>query len=167
MCYLAAMPNLLRAPLLLILLAGPTWADIYKHVDAQGNITFTNTPIQGAQRIFIEHGNPAARPAAKAKSSESVPRITAPSPSAFPRVEARAQKERDVNRRRILQDELAAEQRLLTERKKELADAETNRSTEEKTNPQKYLERIGRLRENLQLHEKNIAALQTELGKIH
>lgn len=154
------------APLLLTLLICPAWADIYKHVDEHGNITFTNTPIKGAQRVIIESGYPAPRPAAKAKSGESTPRISPPSPATFPRVDAGAQKERDVNRRTILQDELAAEQRLLVERKKELADAEINRSAEEKTNPQKYVERIGRLRENLQLHEKNIAALQTELGKI-
>jgi len=154
-------------PLLLTLLICPAWADIYKQVDEHGNITFINTPIQGAQRVFIESGYPAMRPAAKAKNGANTPRVSTASPSTFPRVDAGAQKERDVNRRRILEDELSAEQRLLADRKIELANADSNRSAEEKANPQKYVERLGRLRENLLLHEKNIAALQTELGKTH
>ncbi|MBS1156412.1 MAG: hypothetical protein H6R07_2336 [Proteobacteria bacterium] len=167
MCYLDAMcKKLPLASLLLILLGSPAWADIYKHVDEHGNITFTNTPVRGAQRIFVEPGYAAPRQANKAKNGEAgTPRVNTPSPTHFPRVDSGTQKERDVNRQRILQDELASEQRLLAEQKKALADAETNRSAEEKANPQKYLERIGRLRERLQLHEKNVAALQIELGK--
>lgn len=153
------------ALLLLTLLSGPAWADIYKHVDEHGNITFTNTPVRGAQRIFVEPGYVAPRQAKVKNGETGTPRVSTPSPTHFPRVDSGTQKERDANRQRILQDELAAEQRLLAEQKKALADAESNRSSEEKANPQKYLERLGRLRESLQLHEKNVAALQTELGK--
>ncbi|MDR3410458.1 MAG: DUF4124 domain-containing protein [Formivibrio sp.] len=160
------MQKLPLTPLLLVLLICPAWADIYKHIDEHGNITFTNTPIRGAQRVFIESGYPAIRPATKAKNGTNAPRIPSATPSSFPRVDSGTQKERDVNRKTILQDELSTEQHLLADRKKELADAETTRSPEEKSNPQKYLERIGRLRENLLLHEKNIAALQTELSKV-
>lgn len=165
MCYLDAMRKKLPlASLLLILLGSPAWADIYKHVDEHGNITFTNTPVRGAQRIFVEPGYAAPRQANKARNNEAgTPRVN--TPAHFPRVDSGTQKERDVNRQRILQDELASEQRLLAEQKKALAEAETSRSAEEKANPQKYLDRIGRLRESLQLHEKNVAALQTELGK--
>lgn len=152
--------------LLLFVLATPVWADIYKHVDEHGNITFTNTPIKGAQRILIEPTTPTQRPGTTAKPGQTPPRTGTATPSSFPRVDADTQKERDVNRRRILEEELASEQRLLAERKKELADAEITRTAEERNNPQRYLERLGRLRENLQLHEKNIAALQTELNKL-
>ncbi len=153
-------------PLLCCLLSTPTWADIYKHVDENGNVTFTNTPMKGAQVILVESANPPpAVPKARSNNPTKAQAI-APSPAAFPRVDTGSQKERDVNRRRILEEELAAEQRLLADRKKELADADHNRSAEEKTNPQKYLARLSRLRENMLLHEKNIAALQTEISKI-
>ncbi len=153
-------------PLLPFLLAVPVRADIYKHIDANGNVTFTNAPMAGAQRIIIEQSRQVPRPVAKARTSAESSRSAVPSPSAFPRVDSGSQKERDVNRRRILEEELAAEQRLLAERKKELAEAESNRSTQERANPAKYVARIGQLRENMTLHEKNIAALQAEIGKI-
>ena len=69
-----------------------------------------------------------------------------------------------INRRRILEEELASERRILATQKKELAEAENTRSAGEQG--QQYIERIGRMRENLVLHERNISALQTELTKI-
>lgn len=150
---------------LLFVLAAPTWADIYKHVDEHGNITFTNAPVRGAQRILIEPTRATARPAAPSLSAPAPSRSTV-SPSSFPRVDAGTQKERDISRRRILEDELSNEQRLLNERKQELTNAEAQRSAQEKSNPQQYVERLGRLREGILLHEKNIAALQSELGKL-
>lgn len=153
-------------PLLPFLLAVPVQADIYKHIDANGNITFTNAPMAGAQRIIVEQSRQVPRPAAKARTGAESSRSAAPSPPAFPRVDSSSQKERDVNRRRILEEELASEQRLLTERKKELTEAESNRSAQERANPAKYVARIGQLRENMTLHEKNIAALQAEISKI-
>lgn len=162
------MLNFRLLPLLLTLSCIPAWADIYKHVDEQGNVTFTNTPLKGAQRIFVEQSRPTliapgtSKPKDRAAAS---PRVSTPSPAAFPRVDTGSQRERDVNRRRILEEELNSERRQLAERKKELAEAESTRSAEEVANPQKYVARLGRLRENLLLHEKNIVALQTELGK--
>lgn len=148
-----------------LLIIVPAHADIYKHVDEQGNVTFTNTPLKGAQRIFVEQSAAPLR-AVKPRGSESTVRTPSISPSAFPRVNPGTQKERDVSRRHILEEELASEQRLLSSKKKELADANTTRSVEEMTYPQKYIERLGRLRENVLLHEKNIVALQTELSKV-
>ena len=156
----------LLSPLLVLILAYPAWADIYKHVDAQGNITFTNTPIKGAQRILIEPSHPSATPPASNRSQPALGQPGTASPVSFPRVDTRTQKDRDINRRSILEDELAAEQRLLTESQKELANADATRSEDEKRNPQKYLMKLNRLRETLQLHEKNISALETELSKL-
>ena len=53
MCYLAPMLNLRNLPFIALFAALPVWADIYKHVDANGNVTFTNTPTKGAQRVLI------------------------------------------------------------------------------------------------------------------
>ncbi len=165
MCYLAPMLNLRNLPFIALFAALPVWADIYKHVDANGNVTFTNTPTKGAQRVLIESPH-TSRSATPKTRSDSKAQAATPSPANFPKVSSGTQKERDISRRRILEEELAAETRQLAGQKKELSEAETNRSAEERNSPNKFLERIGRLRENLVLHEKNIAALQKELAKL-
>lgn len=151
-------------PFLVLFASLPSWADIYKHVDERGNVTFTNAPMKGAQRIVIESSH-APRATPKAKNGSKA-QAASPSPANFPKVNSGTQKERDVNRRRILEEELASEKRQLAGQKKDLSEAEANRSAEEQANPRKFLERIGRLREGIVLHEKNIAALQSELSKV-
>jgi hypothetical protein len=165
LCCVSAMPVFrLLLVLLSAALALPVLADIYKHVDAEGNITFTNQPMRGAQRILVE---PGFKPQPRAtgvpgRSSAS----QNPSPSSFPRVDVHTQRERDSNRRLILQEEMANEQKRLSEARRQLQEADATRSAEEKANPSRYLERLGRLREAVQLHEKNLAALQSELSRV-
>jgi uncharacterized protein YaiL (DUF2058 family) len=148
-----------------VVLVAPAWADIYKHVDENGNITFTNQPIKGAQRILVE---PGFKPSSPSRPGSSSGRGAAqnPSPANFPRVDSQTQRERDSNRRLILQEEMANEQKLLTEARSRLQQADATRTAEEKANPGRYLERLSRLRENVQLHEKNITALQSEISRV-
>ncbi|TJZ71681.1 DUF4124 domain-containing protein [Chitiniphilus eburneus] len=143
-------------------------ADIYKYVDEEGRVTFSNIPIKGAQRIYVDSISviPAPKPRAKAGGGTVSPRVSAPSPGNFPKVDSATQKARDTNRRLILQEELAAEQRALDEARQALADAEGTRSAEEKQNPQKYVQRLSRLREAAVVHEKNVTALTSELGRL-
>ncbi len=144
----------------LVLAAWPAYADIYKSVDSDGRVTFSNIPMKGAIRVYtdpIPMGNKS-----RGKSSGGS-NVTAPSPANFPRVDAATQKSRDTNRKQILNDELATEQQALTDARKALADAQS--SSEAQTNPQKYQERVARLRDNATLHEKNVAALQQEMAR--
>ncbi len=150
--------------ILSLALAGTVRADIYKHVDENGNITFTNRPMKGAQRILIEPSPPPSNTAYRTKSPAGLTRPAASALTSFPRIDADTQKKRDLNRRDILEEELASERRLLAERRQELAQAEARRSTEDKHSP--HQEQLLRLRENLLLHERNITALQSELGKL-
>ncbi|UXY16232.1 DUF4124 domain-containing protein [Chitiniphilus purpureus] len=142
-------------------------ADIYKYVDEEGRVTFSNIPQRGAQRVYVDSISviPAPRPRAKA-GLPGASRPSTTSPSNFPKVDSATQKARDSNRRLILQEELAAEQRALALARQSLADAESTRSTEEKQNPQKYVERLTRLREASVVHEKNVAALTAELARL-
>jgi len=133
-------------------------------VDEHGNITFTNQPMKGAQRILVEPGFKPSSPARSGSSGKSAAQN--PSPAQFPRVDAQTQRERDSNRRLILQEEMANEQQRLAEARKQLQEADATRSAEEKAQPARYLERLGRLREAVQLHEKNLAALQAELSRV-
>ncbi|WP_410498531.1 DUF4124 domain-containing protein [Chitinibacter sp. S2-10] len=147
-------------------------ADIYKYVDQDGNVTFTNTPIKGAIRIMSE---PAPRRSTNTESENTTsvrpvaprnPHVSAPSPNYFPKVDAATQRSRDSNRRQILNDELSSEQAALNTARKALQEADNNRSSEEKNNPKLYLDRISRLRETIVMHEKNTAALQAELSRM-
>lgn len=130
-------------------------AEIYKHVDEQGRVTYSNVPIKGAQKVELDPIT-TVEPPAKAKAQ--------PAPN-FPKVDARTQQQRDAMRRKILEEELAAEEKLLAEAKKNLVEGEAVRLGNEK-NYQKYLDRIQGLKDNVALHEKNVEALRRELDSL-
>ncbi|MCW5619086.1 MAG: DUF4124 domain-containing protein, partial [Nitrosomonas sp.] len=66
--------------------AGPT---IYKHVDADGHITFTNRPVKGAQTIQSTPNNSRSQVIASARPAHS------------PKISVHTQQKRDVKRREI------------------------------------------------------------------
>ncbi|MDR3428828.1 MULTISPECIES: DUF4124 domain-containing protein [Silvimonas] len=146
----------------LSLLAAFAHADIYKYVDADGRITFSNLPMHGASRVYtdpIPMGNKARGKGTGASGT----RVTAPSPADFPRVDSATQKSRDSNRKQILQDELNTEQQALADSRRALSDAQA--SPDAQANSAKYQDRVSRLRDNATVHEKNVAALQQELAR--
>lgn len=144
-------------------------ADIYKYTDENGNVTFTNSPIKGAVKIMSE-SNPttnARRPSGDSStSSNKSPRVAPPSPLNFPKVDAATQKSRDSNRKVILAEELNSERALLSKAQRSLQEAESTKTAAEQANPKLYLERIARLRETMMMHEKNVAALQSEINRV-
>ena len=87
-----------------------------------------------------------------------------PSPPGFPRVDAATQKGRDELRRKVLQDELATEEKLLLESRSAYANGAPPALADEQKEPQRYADRIARLRQSVQLHERNVEALRRELG---
>lgn len=151
--------------LLAMLCLCPLWAhaEIYKAVDADGHVTYSSTPIKGGKKIILEP-LPTMVPPAR-------PRSTA-SPEDFPRVDGETQKGRDETRRKILQDELMAEEKLLDEARQKLkegeAEPEVYRGQDGRThrNVAKYEEKIKTLNDQVEMHQKNIEALNTELSKL-
>jgi len=131
--------------------AAPASAEIYKYVDESGRITYTNIPKKGAKKLDLDPIS-----AAKTRNSSG--------PTDFPKVDGQTQKKRDDLRKQILQDELTSEENSLAEAQKALGEGEKTRLSDETNNPQKFLDRIKRLKSNVSLHEKNIAALKKELG---
>jgi hypothetical protein len=134
-----------------MLLAPPAQAEIYKFVDENGRVTYTNIPKKGATKVDVGGGSPAGN---RANAG----------PSTFPKVDSQTQKKRDDMRKQILDEELATEQKALADAQKALKDGEATRLPDEAKNPQKYQERVQKLRDNVALHEKNIAALKKELA---
>ncbi|WP_228111912.1 hypothetical protein [Zoogloea sp. 1C4] len=75
------------------------------------------------------------------------------------------QKARDTDRRRILEEELATEQKSLEAARKELEEQESVRYGNER-NYQKVLDRVQPYKDKVQLHERNIEALRREISNL-
>jgi hypothetical protein len=86
------------------------------------------------------------------------------SPSGFPKVDTTTQKGRDDLRRKVLTEELATEEKLYSEARTAYGSGAPPPTQEEQDVPQKYAERIARLRQAVSLHLKNIEALKKELA---
>jgi hypothetical protein len=89
------------------------------------------------------------------------------SPSGFPKVDAGTQKGRDDLRRKVLTEELATEEKLLSEARSAYGNGAPAATPEEQAVPQKYADRVAKLRQAVSLHEKNIEALKKELAATH
>lgn len=153
-----------RFPLLLCLvLAAPAQAEIYKYVDENGQVTFSDVYRKGGKRIELP-GAPAPLPAARA-SKPATKASYKPSPADFPRIDAGTQKRRDDIRRQVLQDEISSERRNADEARRQLALGERLQPGERETDAT-YRNRVEKLRAAVQQHEQNVASIQRELGNL-
>jgi Domain of unknown function (DUF4124) len=110
--------SVILATLMLPLLAH---AEIYKIVDANGNVTYSNVKIKGAKKLDLEpadtsFGNDTSGETKRAPSTRTA------TPASFPKVDAGTQNQRDGKRKEILQAELDAEKQALDEAKKAYAE---------------------------------------------
>lgn len=130
-------------------------ADIYKYVDEQGHVTYSSTPIKGGKKMNIE-----PLPTMKPQGGD------------FPSVSNAMQRNRDEERRRILQNELEAEQKLLAEARQKLADAEGNARVYHQKDGRTYRdvagyeESVKAAQEDVAVHERNVSAINAELARI-
>lgn len=131
-------------------------AEIYECIDQSGNKRFTNigSEAKGCKPMNI------APPSA---ATPSRPAARSAAPANFPSVDAQTQKQRDTDRRRILEQELASEQKLLEQAQKDLAEQEAIRLGSER-NYQRVLDRLEPYKKKVKLHEDNIANLRKELA---
>lgn len=163
----------------LALAAGLMWAGaagaqttVYKCVDAQGRVEFTDTNKRGCKALDLPGYIPAPPqrsappPAVRQGSPAPAPApAAAPSPANFPRVDTSQQRVRDDDRREILNEELRAEEQKLAEQKREFNNGEPARNGNER-NYAKYQERVGQMREDINRTERNIEALRREIANI-
>lgn len=92
--------------------------------------------------------------------------VNSVSPPGFPRVEPATQKSRDEMRRKVLNDELASEEKLLGNARDDYGNGAPPPLPEEQANAEKYRQRIARLRQAVQLHERNVEALRKEIAAV-
>ena len=160
---------------------------MYQCVDESGHKSFSNirSASKGAKCTAMDLGPAPTVPGAKAPAAARTP-----TPATFPKVDDSAQKSRDTDRRRILDAELAAEQRNLEQARKELVAQEETVLPEERFGPQqrcaagrdgkqtctsvggsgingaKVEERLNPYKDKVALHERNVQAIQKELAKL-
>lgn len=154
----------LPAACLALALANPVYAaqQICKYIDGEGRPVYSTSPQKDARRVMCFDPVPdsAPRPAPKAAPDKA----TRPTPG-FPRVDGETQKRRDTDRRRILEQELADEEKLLEQARASLRDSESVRYANE-TTEDKARERIRPLQDAVLTHEKNIGAIRREIANI-
>jgi hypothetical protein len=164
------MPLSPRLAMLVMLSAAMSFgarAEIYECVDASGNKRFTNIAAEakGCKVLNVGPINtapPSPAPVNTGKASPARPSAT-PTPASFPRVDRDTQASRDNDRRRILENELANEQKALDDAKRELAVQESQRLGDER-NYQRVLDRLEPFKKRVKQHEDNVAAIRREIG---
>lgn len=150
--------RILTGALLIIGLVPWARAEMWDCTDkVTGARTFTNikAEIKGkdckAYDIAPINTAPATRPAQKTAN--------------FPSVDSNTQKQRDAERRQLLEKELGAEQQQLDQARKELAEQKEQRLGTEK-NYARVEERIRPFEDRVKRHESNIENLRKELANI-
>jgi hypothetical protein len=135
---------------------------IYKCVDEDGGTRFTNIAAEakGCQAVsMIPFEKPPAPTASSAPSTPRPQSRAAPpaTPANFPRIDRATQQARDSDRRRILEQELGLEQKLLEQARQELA-ADQGAGSQQP--------RIEAQQKRVRTHEENVSSLRREISNL-
>jgi hypothetical protein len=142
---------------LLLLTAQVAHAEPWLCTDRDGVRTYSYEP-ESAKRKNCVH-----KPIPSSNVWRKTPRIAreeSKSPE-FPTVDARTQKHRDADRRRILERELAEEKKALADAMKQLEEHKRVKST----NHARAEDPLKPLQDRIRIHLTNIANLERELGQ--
>ena len=137
-------------------------ATLCKYIDAYGHVTYSDSAVKGANQVSCFEPPPVP-PAPTPRASPPAGAGSTATP--LPNVKPETQRKRDDARRKILQNELAVEEKALEEARKALADGEAVRLGSER-NYQRYLDRIQGLKDRVAQHERNVTALKRELANL-
>jgi hypothetical protein len=139
----------------------PVHGEIYECLDESGAKRFTNIAAEakGCKPLNIGPIDPPPAPPATAPQRTPGKAPPTATPQSFPRVDRATQQARDTDRRRILEQELGMEQKLLDQAKQELATQQAS-ATAAAREPERLQAYVNRVR----LHENNVANLRRELS---
>lgn len=137
-------------------------SEIFVCRDAEGRKVYQNTGGgKGCTRLDVQPALTLAAP--RQQTARVAAEGKAISPASFPRVDNQTQRARDGDRRRILEDELGAEESRLQSLRLEYNGGAPERLPGERGDL-RYQERVQRLQADLQRTENNIASLKRELA---
>jgi len=122
-----------------------TQSEVYKYVDENGNVTYSNTPLKDSRKLSLP-------PLTVMPGTDLESKIRAPESS----------ENYNEKQRKVVKKMIADEVKLLEDKKKEYNDGEPERLGSER-NYQRYLDRVQRLKDEIVLHEENVRALEIEL----
>lgn len=146
----------------LLTLGSVAHATVYKCVDGNGRVTYTNDSAIGRSCTTLNTDQAITSiPAPTRKPSTRAPASSSGSGD-FPRVSPGAQQERDATRRQVLEKELQTEEQSLAKSREALSSREAiltadDSSTQEILRPHK---------DRVELHLRNIEALRREIGNL-
>jgi hypothetical protein len=137
-----------------------------------GVVEYSNNPASGrdAKCRTVDLPNLTTIPAPKlpsqpAPAARPPGAAATPTPAGFPRVDTGAQRTRDADRRRILEDELKKEEMRLAELRAEFNNGEPERRGDER-NYQRYLDRVQRLKDDIARSESAVSSLRREMAAL-
>ena len=126
------------------------YAGIYKHVDAQGKVTYSNIPSDHSKRVDLP------------------PIVVVPAIDSHD-MEERLVKRRETTKineqREEIENKISEEEKRLAEIRSEYKDGEPDRLGSER-NYQRYLNRVERLKEEINVRERNLDILRNELRNV-
>ncbi|MEO6352805.1 MAG: DUF4124 domain-containing protein [Burkholderiaceae bacterium] len=142
-------------------------SEVYLCTDEHGKKEYKNTgATKGCKKIDLPGITTFAAPAPRAPAANAGTKATSTAPpSDFPRVDGNTQKTRDNDRKQILQIELKTEQQKLENLKKEYNNGQPDRLGSER-NYAKYQERVKTLEEAMHRSDRNLEALNREIGNM-
>lgn len=156
----------------MIAFSSNAFADIYKRVDADGHVTYSNIKTKGASKLeFDPDANNIVNDKPKSTGSATANKRT-PTPESFPKVDKETQNQRDSKRQDILKNELDSEKAALEEAKKAYAEGEAKPEVYKAANGAtmrnvpKFQEKMKNLQADVDSHENNIKLLQKELDNL-
>jgi hypothetical protein len=150
-------------------------AEIYKHVDSEGRVTYSNVKLKGAKKLDLEPAdtNFGGDNSEASRAKNRAPQAKTTTPADFPKVDAGTQNQRDGKRKDILQAELEAEKQALAKAKEAYAEGESKpevyKGANGKTfrNVAKFEEKMKDLQANVDVHQRNIELLTKEINAIN
>lgn len=168
-------PTLLLA--VALTLASSAQATVFKCIDADGRVTYTNDRNLGRRCTPLDTNQPVSSIPAPSRSTSPAQPASKPAAGGFPRVAPETQRARDDTRRQILETELATEQAALEEARQTLAEEESRDAPEDRNarrqtadgrsvssiNLEKRAQRLQPFEDKVAVHERNIEALRREL----
>lgn len=140
-------------------------SDVYLCIDENGKKEYKNTgATKGCKKIDLPGITTFAAPPVKAPAAGASGKSPV-APVDFPKVDGNIQKERDNDRKQILQKELKTEQQKLENLKKEYNNGVPDRLGSER-NYAKYQERVRLMQEDIHRSERNVEALNREISNM-
>jgi len=139
-------------------------ATIWSCKDKEGRTTVTNQKADtvGKNCRIVQQSRVQVVPAVKPNNAKPAARP----PTTFPKEDANQRAAAKARQRDILDRELAQEQKLLEQARKDLAAQEAVRYGDER-NYARVLERLQPYRDTVERHEKNVESLQREIANLN